>query len=100
MWCFNGAVAGINDEGGDHLDGDAKDDGRDDEDDKGDIDFENDDVIKLEFLQFNFVSFSTILMPIYNLLIQLDVNNLCTVTMFRVIGISEPSYNLTLSSIG
>ena len=45
MWCFNGAVADINDEWGDYLDGDAKDDGRDDEDDIDDINFEDDDVI-------------------------------------------------------
>ena len=60
----NGGGGGGNDEGGDNVDSDAKDGCRDidviDFDLEDDIDFEDDDGVKNEFLQSNFVSISTI----------------------------------------
>ena len=53
----NDEGGGGNDEGGDNADGDGKDSGREDCDDKDDIDFEVDDDVRGEFLQSNFVSF-------------------------------------------
>ena len=50
-----------NDEGGDNPDGDAKDGGRDDSNVRYDIGFEDDDDgVRGEFLQSNFVSIFTI----------------------------------------
>ena len=54
----NDEGGGSNDEGGDNADGDAKYGGRDDCDDRDDIDFEDDDGVRGEFLQSNFVSIS------------------------------------------
>ena len=48
----NDADGGSNDEGSDNADGDAKD-GRDDCDDKDDIDFEDNYGVRGEFLQSN-----------------------------------------------
>ena len=60
----NGGGGDGNDEGGDNVDSDAKDGCRDidviDFDLEDDIDFEDDDGVKNEFLQSNFVSISTI----------------------------------------
>ena len=56
----NDEGGGGNDEGGNNADGDAKDGGRHDCNDKVDIDFEDDDGVRGEFFQYNFVSISTI----------------------------------------
>ena len=48
------------DKGGDNTEGEGKDGGRDDCDDKHDIDFEDDDGVRGEYLQSNFVIISTI----------------------------------------
>ena len=60
----NGGGGGGNDEGGDNVDSDAKDGCRGidviDFDLEDDIDFEDDDGVKNEFFQSNFVSISTI----------------------------------------
>ena len=52
----NDADGDINGEGGDNAYGGAKGGGRDYGDDEDDSDFEDDDGVKSEFLQFNFVS--------------------------------------------
>ena len=73
---------------------DAKDGDRDDGEDKDDTDFEDDDGVKCKFLQFIFVAFPQFLMWILHFLVQLDVYNFCAITMGRVIGLYEPSYDL------
>ena len=56
----NDEGGGGNNEGGDNADDDGKGGGRDDCDDKDEIDFEDDDAVRGQFLQFNFVSISLI----------------------------------------
>ena len=55
----NGVDCGSNDEGGYNAESDAEDGARDNADNKNDIDFENDNNVKREFLLFSFVSIST-----------------------------------------
>ena len=87
----NAKGGGGNEEGGDNSHGDAKDSGRDDSDDKDNIDFEDDDGVSGEFLQSNFASISTIF--------GANLNNLWSITTYRVIGLYEPSWDLVLSNI-
>ena len=56
----NNKGGGGNGQRGDNADDDAKDGGREDCDDRDDIAFEDDDGVRGEFLQSNFVSMSTI----------------------------------------
>ena len=56
-------------------------------------------VLKTNFCNSIFLAFPQYLMGIYHFLVQMDLNNLCTITLCQVIGLSELSYDLALSSI-
>ena len=56
-------------------------------------------VLKENFFKSILLAFSQLMIRIYHFLIQLDVNNLCSIKMYWVIGLYERNYDLALGHI-